>query len=723
MKRRESKPLKIRTGGNPYAREVQGQANEGICVAKLLERAASELKLADRGTLETIYDRLENNAPRVAVVMGSPDHPAHVMDHRTSLMAAASIWKHGGVPFAFGIPVMCDGTAQSTTGMCYSLESRNRVSAMIVNQMEGQLYHGAFVIQGCDKTPLAIVNALASLDVTRRARGDSHVFATFAPAHVLRGGTIPKDLRDELLAVAGLADRKNTGSIGGDLRHTLNHILQCSSNQAFQGVLARAVQAGLITHRKHKDFEKRLAVNTCHHQGGICAFNGTGNSSRYAVCSLGLVHPGLELLTDPPTFEQVDTAVSAMLSVCNDPEYGVSNLVAANIENAVRVHSTMGGSTNMMLHLVSAMIYAGYRFSLNDYDRIRRRVTVPGLMDYSLTEGRDIFVLAQQCCDGAIDGIGTVLHELRRNGVPINDGAPTMSGKPWKARLKNNKRLSADNVKENPIILSAPLRRISGIDVLQGNFFESAVVKIGGMPDAQVDAFDEKIAVVLYFENEEEAVANLLDANILDGVCRGRWFNRETLLHIYRHNTGKRSRELDAIGNRKELFRRIVDENAFRMAVVVSGQGPKAFGMPEMFTPMQHINHNQALKKIAALMSDGRYSGVSYGAAIGHVTPEAFDGGGILYLQTGDLLRIRLRKRKIDLLDTDVFKNGRIKLNASDLAKIRERLGKRRLKTMGKRRLIIDPSNLMDDSTDAAHGAVPQAVYRRARKRYKIRTS
>ncbi|HQH71854.1 MAG TPA: dihydroxy-acid dehydratase, partial [bacterium] len=143
---RRTNELRILHGTNPYALEVQGKANEPICVAMLLDRARMQLDLPVEATLEAIYDRLENNAPRVAVITGSPDHPAHVMDHETVLKAAAAIWNRGGVPFAFGVPVVCDGTAQSTHGMCYSLVSRNLASAMVINQMEGHSYHGAFVI-------------------------------------------------------------------------------------------------------------------------------------------------------------------------------------------------------------------------------------------------------------------------------------------------------------------------------------------------------------------------------------------------------------------------------------------------------------------------------------------------------------------------------------------------------------------------------------------------
>lgn len=711
---RRARKLIIERGLNYYALEVQGKANEPVCVAGVLERARTFLNLDFKVTLDEIVERLDYNAPRVAVIQGSPDHPAHVMDRDTSLKAAASIWMRGGVPFVFGVPVMCDGTAQSTPGMSYSLASRNLVSAMTINQMEGHLYHGAFVIQGCDKTPSAIVNALASLDRTRRLRGDAPVFATFAPAHVLRGGTIPASLRQELLQWAEEIGRRGNPDIQQDIFHTCAHILQCTTNQAFQGIFARAVQRGLLSLEKQKEWEKQLAVHTCHEKGGICAFNGTGNSSRFMTASLGLVHPAVELLTDPPTFEQVDTAVAAMLKVCNDPDYSVSNIVQKNIENAVRIHSALGGSTNIAMHLVSSMIYSGCRFTLYDYDRIRRRVPIPDLMNYSLTEGRDLFALAQQCSEGSIRGIETVLYELRQNGVPILEDAPTMEGRSWGERLRKKKGLSANGVKENPILLSTPRRASSGVDVLKGNFFDSAVVKISGMPEEQLNDFDEKVAVVLYFESEEFAVDQLLNVHILDMVYYAPGINRDTLAQLYRHNLGDRKNTLKGIAGKKEVFQRVVEDNALRLAVVIAGQGPKAYGMPEMFTPMHHINHNAALKKIAALISDGRYSGVSYGAAIGHVTPEAIHRGGILYLQTGDLLHLRLRQRKIHLLDAKAFRKGKIDKFVGNQETIRHKLAERRLKRLVTRQETLDPSYGMHRVTDAAHGVVPIEIWEKA---------
>jgi dihydroxy-acid dehydratase len=706
---------------NPYRDNVQGKANEPICVAGLLDRSKQILGPELKGmqpdwTLEEIYDRLHNNAPRIAIIGGSADHPAHIMDFQTIARAAIRIWQNGGVPFQFSTPVMCDGTAQSNQGMSYSLQSRNAVAQMIVNQMEAHNYHGAFVIQGCDKQPLGVVSALAHLDRVRRERGEAPFFATFAPAHVLKGGTIPPRLYAELEEVARHAESIGEEDIAYDLRDALSYILQCSSNTAFQGVLERAREKGIITIEQHEDYEKRLAVATCDSQGGVCAFNGTGNSSRHLIAGLGLIHPALELLTAPPTQEQINAALDSLVHFINNPIYGVTNIMAANIKNAIRIHSATGGSTNIMMHIVAAMLYGGYKFDLREYDKIHHEVPIPDLFDYSLTQGRDIYALAIQCCSGKIRGMETVFHELMNNGVPMDIDAPTVTGTTWRERLSVKKdQLPAENVENNPIILSKPKRPFSGIDVLSGNFFESAVVKISGMSTTQIDEFDKKIAFVLYYENEDDANEGLLDVNLLEKLKLNRSFNYKSLIAVLKHNSPHlfdplKDKEYD------ELFDTMVKEGALKIAVVISGQGPEAFGMPEMFTPMQHINANRQLKRIATLISDGRYSGVTYGAAIGHMTPEAIKGGGILYLKTGDLLYIGLRERKIQFLNESAFQDGKLLFEFESIKQERKEIAKNRLENMRKRQRRIAASNRLIGHTDAANGVVPfyvaeEAVY------------
>ncbi|MFC8561340.1 dihydroxy-acid dehydratase domain-containing protein [Peribacillus frigoritolerans] len=700
---------------NPYRDNVQGKANEPITVAGLLDRSKLTLGTTYEGgkpdwTLEEIYMRLERNAPRIAIIGGSSDHPAHIMDYQTSARAAIRIWQNGGVPFHFSTPVMCDGTAQNNQGMSYSLQSRNAVAQMVVNQLEAHSYHGAFVIQGCDKQPLGVVSALAHVDRVRRNRGEAPFFATFAPAHVLEGGSIPADVIEELETLAKNAESKGAADVAVDLRDTMAYILQCSSNTAFQGVFERAYERGILTKEQHKYFEMRLAVATCDGQGGVCAFNGTGNSSRHLVAGMGLVHPAVELLTDPPTQRQINSVLDSFAGMINEERYGVANIVAANIKNAIRIHSASGGSTNLMMHIVAGMLYAGFKFSLWDLDRIHHSHPIPDLFDYSLTEGRDIYSLAMQCCSGKSRGMETLFHELIENGVPMDQDAPTVAAKTWKERLTITNSLKAVNVKKNQVILSNPRRGFSGVDVLKGNFFESAVVKISGMPTPQLDQFDDKLAFVLYYENEDDANKSLLDSNLLSKIKEQKLFEHNLLLESLKYNN-ESEWSLLKTATYGELFDRMVEAGTLKIAVIISGQGPVAFGMPEMFTPMQHINANRVMKKIATIISDGRYSGVTYGAAIGHMTPEAYEGGGIGLLKSGDVIHLQLRDRRIDFVDSTKLHSGKVIHDFADHFKEeRQSLAAERKQRMKVRQKMVAASNRMFGHTDAANGVVPIAV-------------
>src|SRR5690606_6068826 len=105
------------------------------------------------------------------------------------------------------------------------------------------------------------------------------------------------------------------------------------------------------------------------------------------------------------------------------------------------------------------------------------------------------------------------------------------------------------------------------------------------------------------------------------------------------------------------------------------------------------------LRRITTLISDGRYSGVTYGAAIGHMTPEAYEGGGILYLKTGDFLYLNLLENEIQFLDKESLYNGHIKFDFTKIKEARALLGKERMETMKKRQRLIAPSNLLINHT------------------------
>ncbi len=705
---------------NPYKENIQGRTNEPICVAALLEQ--SRIALGDTSipvdwSLEEIYLRLNKNAPRIAVIGGSIDHPAHLLDSKTIAMAALRIWKNGGVPFNFSVPVMCDGTAQSNQGMSYSLESRNAITNMVVSQMESHSYHGAFVIQSCDKQPYAIVNALSHVDFIRKRRGEAPVFATFAPAHVLKGGTIPDEVKKDLEALAQRAEQAGEEGIAADLRDTMLYILQCSSNTAFQGIFERMGQKGLLTKEEQEAFEMSLSVEACDTKGGICAFNGTGNSSRHVIAGLGLVHPEVELLTQPINREQVNIVVDSMKELINKREYSVSNIVAANVRNSIKIHSSSGASTNLIMHMIASMLYAGFQFDLWELEKIHQAHPIPDLFDYSLTEGRDIFALASQCCSGQIRGMETLFFEMIRNGVPIDLDAPTVAGKTWRERLANEENLSAENVAENPIILSKPRREFSGVEVLRSNFFTNAVVKISGMPSSLIAEFEQKVSFVLYFENEDEANHSLLNPNILQELKEQKVFSYSLLRRMYEHNDPQ-GYEKDMNMEYDAMFDTMLERNVLKVTIIISGQGPEAFGMPEMFTPMQYINTNAKLRRVATLVSDGRYSGVTRGAAIGHVTPEAINRGGILYLQTGDLLHTHFAKKEIQFVEKNQFENGNLIFSFEDIPAKRHELGEERIQKMKERQKKVAATNRILYHTDASLGVVPLAVFEEATRDY-----
>jgi dihydroxy-acid dehydratase len=345
-------------------------------------------------------------------------------------------------------------------------------------------------------------------------------------------------------------------------------------------------------------------------------------------------------------------------------------------------------------------------------DGIRRNPPVPDIFDYSLTKGRDIFALARQCSAGVIRGMETVFYELLQQGIPMDLDAPTVTGETWRRRLADTANLPASGVAENPIILSVPRRPFSGVDVMQGNFFETAVIKISGMTSEQIADFDDQVGVVLFYENEEQANAGLLDVHVLDRLSAHPALTKEVLLAVAAHNGRKDGRLADDLQKltRDALFARAVELALLKIVVVISGQGPEAFGMPEMFAPMQHINANRALRKLAALISDGRFSGTSYGAAIGHVTPEALTGGGIGLLQTGDLLHIQLSGCRVDLLDPGALVSGSLLPWGIDLAEARRDLGVERRKRMVERQSRVSAINRLRNVSDASRGIVPLIV-------------
>lgn len=702
---------------NPYRACIQGLANEPITVRALLRRAERLLRSEpgfepfDEYGLPAIVARLAGNRPRIAIVQGSPDHPAHLHDHEHALRAAARVWHDGGVPFTFGIPVICDGTAQSNIGQSYSLASRNHTAMAVNINVEGHAYHAAYVLAGCDKTPTGVLSGLAAADRARRApgRGSAPLWAVFVPAHVLRGGTIPAATRAALARIQDAARAAGVAALADDIEENCRYILQCSSDEAFLGQLNRAVEHGLATRADADRILDELAAATCDDDGGICAFNGTGNSSRTLVSALGFVPPGAELLLAAPGTDLVARNVDALFRILNRPRYAVCDVLAANYANAIRIHNATGSSSNLMLHMPAVMRHAGFDVSLFDYERVRDAHPVPDVFAHSLTEGRDTYVLAQQAAAGLHRGMESLVKVLADLGVPMDLDAPTVSGRSWRERIAALEAPVAPSLpQERSVIRIAPVRALSGTDVLRGNFFSSATLKVAGMASEQVRRFDGRLFVVRYYENEGDCNRELQSADLVATLCEGLGGDPAVLDAVCRHNGG---------GDGATPKARI-EHGALAFAFVIGGQGPRAFGMPEMFAPSQNLRHQGVLERSSILITDGRYSGVTKGACVGHVTPEAFDGGGIGALQSGDVLWVRLAARRIDLVDPVALAAGRLVVADGPPADARRSLVAARRERALARRLEVAACNWLDDASSAEYGVVPSAVQARATLRW-----
>lgn len=704
---------------NSYRECIQGLANEPICVQYTINKAWATVKEIDQSldpgeiTLAEIVQRLVANRPRIAVITGSIDHPAHLRDDIHIGLAVLKIWENGGVPFVFGIPVICDGTAQNNIGQSYSLASRNDTAAAVNITFEGHSYHAAYVLSSCDKFPSAVISGLASADLARshKDRGQAPVWALFIPSHVLRGGTIRQKTRDRLQRIMDKAREKDLSSLAEDIAENMRYILQCSSDEAFYALMKRSVSYGLIEEGECRTIMDELAAATCHSKGGVCAFNGTGNSSRTLVSALGLTPPKAELLMDAPAPEVVAECVDTLFRSLNRQDLSITNILQKNFANAVRIHNATGSSSNILLHLPALMRYAGFDVSIRDYEKVREQTPVPEIFAHSLTEKRDTFVLAQQYAAGKHHGMDSLYRVLVDLGCSMDLDAPTMTGETWGERIKDLNEPVVDGTDNASVIRTRPVRDVSGVEVLRGNFMSTSVVKLAGMSDRQLTHFDDHLFVIRYFENERLCIDEMASPELfesLKGVLEK--IPGKSLNELLKYNSRGEVTEY-----RQELFTELLKKGYLSYAFVIAGQGPKAFGMPEMFAPSQGLRHHQLLEASSLLITDGRYSGVTKGACIGHVTPEAYDGGGIGQLVDGDIMWLQIKKKHLDIVAIDALENGHVQA-LSELPQ-RQELVAKRMTMMKDRVLQVAASNEMYDVSSSEKGCVPYPVDRRAVKK------
>lgn len=657
--------------GDPIIRQPEGVVLSLPILESGLRRSGVP---ADR---KALIERFMGGAPRVAIVCGSPDHPAQIYDRDVSAAAVRSVWRRGGLPFLHVQPAICDGIAQGHQGMRYSLLLRNLTTASLCATMEGHGYHAALVLDSCDKRPAANVAALCQLDIQRQKDGRGPLFAVFLPAPVMREVRVPADTRK----IVDRAFRALPKEGSSELEDLLRRPLKCNTYAMWKKFVDRWLEAGKLAQRHRDGILARIAECTCV-AGGICAFYGTGNTSRMMLAALGVVPRGMDLLAGPAKPGLADHSVGCLMRLVRRKEqsHSVSAIVRANLGNAARVWAATGGSTNWVLHLAYVAGAVGRRMPPEELARISART--PHIMRLDPSRGLSMYSLARELAKTDGGAIERIVQWLAREGT-VEAEAPTVD-KAWKGR-------TAGVPAEWGRIIAPPRRpwrSSSGIVHLTGNLFASAVVKLTGMTDEQLRIFDRKAYLVVFYLGEDEALPDLFrGAPVLERLFKK--VTRRALLRAMMINASAKEPPAPKGASKDRMWSSMLDHDLLRVMVVIGGEGPAAAGMPEMYYPSEYLARDPKLSTMTALCTDGRYSGATYGPCIGHAVPEAYRGGLIGGLRTGDTVYLDLTGGKMDLLATA----GTAGSAVAGSAELKKRsVSRSRMRKMEARRMNILPS-------------------------------
>jgi dihydroxy-acid dehydratase len=458
------------------------------------------------------------------------------------------VFEAGGKPGVFTVSDICDGVAQAHAGMSYSLVSRDIMAAMIEIHALGHPHDGMVLISGNDKSVPAHLLAIARCDL---------------PAIHLPGGT------------------------------QLNGPDYVTSDQMW--ALGAAVQRGEVP-REELERAQAVACPTC----GACQFMGSASTGQVLSEALGLALPGSALIPSPLTkhLRYARLAGKQILRLIAEDITPRRILTREAFENAMILHAAVGGSTNLLLHLPVIAREVGVELSLDDFDRIHRRVPV---LANAKTTGR--YPVEYLWYAGGVPAVMLELRDL------LHLDCLTVTGKTLGENLEDTERspffaetrgyLSNVNVPRSEILRprTDPFGPEGGIAVLRGNLApDGAVVKYFSVPDEM----HVHLGPARVFDKEEQATDALLARAVRPGDV-----------------------------------------------VVIRYEGPRANGMPEMYFATTIIAADPALNTTTAIITDGRYSGAAKGPAVGHIAPEAMDGGPIALVEDDDLIEIHIPERRL----------------------------------------------------------------------------
>ncbi|MBN8893039.1 MAG: dihydroxy-acid dehydratase [Acetobacteraceae bacterium SCN 69-10] len=515
--------------------------------------------------------------------------PGHVHLKDLGQMVAREIEQAGGVAKEFNTIAVDDGIAMGHDGMLYSLPSRELIADAVEYMVNAHCADALVCISNCDKITPGMLMAAMRLNIPT-------VFVSGGPMEagkvVHRGIKRSIDLIDAMIVAAD----------------------------------------STVTDEEVAVME-RSACPTC----GSCSGMFTANSMNCLVEALGLGLPGngtvLATHADRKNLflEAGRTIVDLAKQYYEQDDASVLPRSIASFqafENAMTLDIAMGGSTNTVLHLLAAAQEAGVDFTMKDIDRLSRRVPVlckvaPAVADVHVEDvhraGGIMGILGELDRAGLIHaGCGTVhsptlADGLARWDIKRSDSAKVgeffraaPGGVPTQIAFSQSSRwddLDAD--REKGVIRDAAhaFSKDGGLAVLYGNVaLDGCIVKTAGV-DASVLTFKGPARI---FESQDDAVSGILGGRVKPGDV-----------------------------------------------VLVRYEGPKGGpGMQEMLYPTSYLK-SKGLGKVCALVTDGRFSGGSSGLCIGHVSPEAAEGGAIGLVEEGDIMEIDIPARRMHLAVSD----------------------------------------------------------------------
>lgn len=334
---------------------------------------------------------------------------------------------------------------------------------------------------------------------------------------------------------------------------------------------------------------EQSACPTC----GSCSGMFTANSMNSLMEVLGMALPGNGTIvaTSEERHQLIKNAVAHLMELIKKDIKPRDIITEETIDDAFALDMAMGGSTNTVLHTLAIANEAGIDYDITRINEVAKRV--PYLAKISPASD-----YSMQDVHNA-GGISAILKELASVPGAIHPDRITITGKTLRENIKDAE-ITNDQVirrKENPY---SP---VGGLSILFGNIApDGGVIKVGAV-DPSIKVFEGEAIV---FESQDEAIEGINNGTVKEG-------------HV----------------------------------VVIRYEGPKGGpGMPEMLAPTSAIV-GRGLGKKVALITDGRFSGASRGIAIGHISPEAAEGGPIAFIENRDKIRIDLTNRTIELLVND----------------------------------------------------------------------